>query len=156
MNISYERKEQKDEWLTPPYIFKALQPFDLDPCEPIKPPWHIATKGYNKLDNGLSQIWDGFVWCNPPYGKETGKWLKRMKEHNNGIALIFSRTDTRNFHEYVFNADALLFIKGRLKFYTVSGQEGGSAGAASVLVAYGPTAIDRLKNSGLKGKFIEL
>jgi len=30
--------ENKDEWLTPPYIIKALGEFDLDPCAPINRP----------------------------------------------------------------------------------------------------------------------
>ena len=156
MNVAFERTEQKDEWLTPPHVFEPLQPFDLDPCQPIDPPWYIARGGYNVLDDGLSQQWEGFVWCNPPYGKETPKWLKKMAEHNNGIALIFARTDTRMFHDYVFNADAILFIKGRLSFCNVKGEKGGTAGAPSCLVAYGPEAVDRLKKSNIKGKVVEL
>lgn len=156
MNVSFETKDNKDEWLTPPHVFEPLQPFDLDPCQPINPPWKIAKKGYNVLDDGLKSEWSGFVWCNPPYGKETPKWLAKMSEHNNGIALIFARTDTRMFHDYVFNADAILFIKGRLSFYNVEGVKGGTAGAPSCLVAYGPEAVERLKKSNIKGKLVIL
>lgn len=156
MNTSYERQEGKDEWLTPPRIWKALQPFDLDPCQPINPPWYIAAKGFNITHDGLKQPWRGFVWCNPPYGKETGKWLKKMRDHNDGIALVFSRTDTQDFHDYAFTGDAALFIKGRLRFHHVSGEQGGSPGSASVLIAYGYRAVERLRNSGIQGKFVEL
>lgn len=156
MNTAFERDAQKDEWLTPPYIFKALGHFDLDPCAPINPPWKIADTNYNMMDDGLSQMWLGFVFCNPPYGRETPKWLAKMAQHNNGIALIFARTDTRMFHDYVFNADAILFLKGRLSFYDVNGVKGGTAGAPSCLVAYGREAIKRLEKCGLKGKFIKL
>ena len=79
-----------------------------------------------------------------------------MKDHDNGIALIFARTDTRMFHDYVFNADAILFIKGRLSFYDVHGVKGGTAGAPSCLVAYGDEAVARLRNSGIKGKLVVL
>lgn len=79
-----------------------------------------------------------------------------MASHNNGIALIFARTDTRMFHDYVFNADAILFIKGRLSFYDVKGIKGGTAGAPSCLVAYGAKAVERLKNCGIKGKLVKL
>ena len=51
--------ENKDEWLTPPYISKALGEFDLDPCQPIIPPFVHARKGYNILDDGLVQSWGG-------------------------------------------------------------------------------------------------
>jgi hypothetical protein len=156
MNTAFETKDNKDEWLTPPYITEALGKFDLDPCAPINPPWHIAEKRFTILHDGLAVDWFGFVWCNPPYGKETPKWLKKMAEHNNGIALIFARTDTRMFHDYVFNADAILFLKGRLSFYDVHGVKGGTAGAPSCLVAYGAEVVRRLMNCGLKGKLVEL
>ena len=47
----------KDEWLTPPSITESLGHFDLDPCQPIDPPFVHADKGFNILDNGLSQVW---------------------------------------------------------------------------------------------------
>lgn len=158
MNTAFETKDNKDEWLTPPHIFKALGHFDLDPCAPISPPWRIADWNLNILDDGLAQDWSkwGFIWCNPPYGKQTPKWLEKMARHNNGIALIFARTDTRMFHDYVFNADAILFLKGRLSFYSVDGIKGGTAGAPSCLVAYGREAVKRLENCGLKGKLIRI
>lgn len=156
MNTAFERTEQKDEWLTPPYVWEALQPFTLDPCSPINPPWNIADINLNITHDGLSAVWSGFVWCNPPYGRETSKWLEKMKQHNNGIALVFARTDTIMFHDSVFTADAILFLKGRLSFYTVDGIKGGTAGAPSCLVAYGNIAVERLRNSGLKGRLVEL
>jgi hypothetical protein len=158
MNTAFETKDNKDEWLTPPYITAALGHFDLDPCAPISPPWRIADWNLNILDDGLAQDWSkwNFVWCNPPYGRETGKWLEKMKRHNNGIALIFARTDTRMFQDHVFTADAILFLKGRLSFYDVTGKKGGTAGAPSCLVAYGPEAVGRLTQCGLPGKLVVL
>lgn len=158
MNTAFETKDNKDEWLTPPYIWKALGHFDLDPCAPISPPWRIADWNLNILDDGLSHDWGkyGFVWCNPPYGKQTPLWLKKMAEHNNGIALIFARTDTIMFHEFVFKAKAILFIKGRLSFYDVHGVKGGTAGAPSCLVAYGDEAVKRLESCGINGKLVRL
>lgn len=59
MNTSFERDEQKDEWLTPPHIMTALGKFDLDPCAPINRPWATADKHYTVEDDGLSQVWGG-------------------------------------------------------------------------------------------------
>lgn len=154
MNTAFERTIQKDEWLTPPSVFKPLQPFDLDVCQPINPPWLIAPRGYNIKDDGLLQDWFGLVWCNPPYGRQAKSWLKRMAKHGNGIALIFARTDTLMFQEYCFTATAILFLKGRLSFYDVEGKKGGSAGAPSCLVAWGDEAAERLRTCGLPGKFM--
>lgn len=114
---------KNDEWLTPPYILNALGEFDLDPCSPVSRPWATANNHYTIKDDGLSKDWFGKVWCNPPYGTEVSKWLKKLAEHGNGIALIFARTETKMFFDHVWNkADALLFIEGRLSFYDINGQ----------------------------------
>lgn len=144
-----------DEWLTPPEIIHALGVFDLDPCAPKNRPWDIAKHHYDEF--GLESIWHGRVWCNPPYGNETGLWLRRLAEHGNGIALIFARTETDTFFRYVWNAaDALLFIKGRVSFYKVDGTLASNSGAPSVLIAYGQNNVEALRACKLKGKFIDL
>ena len=147
-----------DEWLTPPNIIKSLGEFDLDPCSPINRPWDTATKHYNINDNGLIQKWEGRVWCNPPYGSKTSIWLNKLSEHNNGIALIFARTETKMFFDFVWNkADALLFIEGRLFFHYIDGTKAkANAGAPSVLVAYGINNSNILSECNIKGKYIKL
>lgn len=47
--------ENKEEWLTPPYILEALGGFDLDPCAPEFRPWDMAKVHYCKEQDGLSQ-----------------------------------------------------------------------------------------------------
>ncbi len=151
--------DNNDEWLTPPSIIKALGHFDLDPCSPSpeRRPWNTATTHYSFEDDGLSQEWFGRVWCNPPYGRETFKWISKLADHGNGVALIFSRTETIGFHECVWDrADALFFFKGRLKFHYVSGEEAGTANAPSVLVIFGENNIDAVVKSGLSGKLVRL
>lgn len=161
MNTTFETKHGnkagKDEWLTPPYILESLGSFDLDPCSPIKRPFETALNYYTEINDGLKQNWKGRVWCNPPYGKQTEYWLEKCAMHGNAIALTFARTETRMFFRCVWDvADAVLFIKGRIKFYHVSGKQGDSAGAPSVLIAYGIDNAEKLKKCGIKGKFIKL
>lgn len=147
----------KDEWLTPPEIVSALGVFDLDPCSPVDRPWPTARNHFDILDDGLSREWTGRVWLNPPYGPETGKWLSRLADHGNGIALIFARTETRMFHQFVWTrADALLFPLGRICFYHVTGEQSKNAAAPSVLVAYGHDNIKALRECGLTGRVVDL
>lgn len=145
-----------DTWLTPPHILEALGPFDLDPCTPPTQPWSTAARRYTEADDGLKQPWEGRVWLNPPYGRETGRWMQRLAEHNKGTALIFARTETAIFFPWVWEfATAWLFLKGRLKFHFPDGTEAPvNAGAPSVLVAYGDGDAAALERSGLRGKFI--
>jgi len=151
--------ENKAEWLTPPYVVEALGEFDLDPCAPEehKAPWSLAAHNFSVADDGLHQRWEGRVWCNPPYGRETFKWLSKLSRHGNGIALIFARTETKGFHEVVFKqADAVFFFEGRLKFYHVDGTQGDSANAPSCLVAYGRPNVDSIEHSNLKGHLVRI
>ena len=130
--------KNNDEWLTPPEIIKGLGEFDLDPCSPINRPWDTAKNHYHVMDDGFNKEWEGRVWCNPPYGRKCFDWIKKLADHNNGIALVFARTETIGFHEQVWQrADAIFFFKGRLKFYYVDGTQGGSANAPSCLISYG-------------------
>jgi hypothetical protein len=128
------------DWYTPAWVFQLLGlEFDLDPCQPeIAIPWIPAKQHYSIKDDGLTQPWDGLVWLNPPYGNNTAEWLKKMHRHRNGIALVFARTDNAWFHEFIINADAILFMKGRISFVDGLGVAAGSgSGAGSLFAAWG-------------------
>ncbi len=151
--------ENKEEWLTPPEIITSLGTFDLDPCAPSEEqrPWKTAKHHYCEKMDGLSKRWFGRVWCNPPYGRKTFDWLRRLSEHGNGVALIFARTETKGFHREIWNkADAVFFFLGRLNFYHTDGTRGGTANAPSCLVAYGTNNTESIIKSGLPGKLIRL
>jgi hypothetical protein len=151
---------QEETWLTPPHILRALGPFDLDPCAALQQPWRTAHRQFTILENGLNQEWSGRVWCNPPYGQKTGQWLAKLADHGDGIALIFARTETAMFFDHVWNrASALLFIEGRLHFHHIDGTKAkANAGAPSVLIAYGESCAQRLRNSlrEISGHYIQL
>ncbi len=150
---------QSVDWLTPPVIIKALGRFDLDPCAHPNQPWKTAKRMISPPADGLTYAWKGRVWLNPPYGTDAShEWLGRMAEHGNGIALIASRTETRWFHEHVWDAaSSCLFLYGRLYYHRPDGtRAGGNAGHGLVLVAYGSENTDRLLSSGIAGKPIVL
>lgn len=145
-----------DEWLTPPEIIKALGSFDLDPCSPINRPWQTATKHYTVNDNGLLLPWEGRVWMNPPYGNKLSAWLNKLALHGDGIALTFARTDTKAFHDYVFDfASSIFFFKKRLTFYDVNGNKGKyTGGAPSCLISYGKENLEAIGDANLSGRHL--
>ena len=151
MSSHQSARMKNDEWLTPPEINGALGYFDLDPCSPIVRPWPTAATHYTIEDDGLAQPWEGRVWCNPPFGREAIKWLRRMVKHGDGVALIPARTETAMFYECVWGvADAVLFIKGRPHFHYVDGRRAPfNSGAPICLVAYGAANAAALRASGL-------
>ncbi len=109
-------------------------------------------------NNGLPYPWFGRVWLNPPYGPETSLWLKRLMTHGNGIALVFARTETVMFQKFIWEAaDAILFLYGRLHFYSPAGDRAAfNSGGPSCLVAYGPKNAAILKRSTRPSAFVPL
>ncbi len=158
MDTSFERSEKTTvEWLTPPDLVKKLGEFDLDPCTPINPPFVHAKTNFTVNDDGLTKSWFGRVYMNPPYGKGMETWIEKLKNHGNGIVLIFARTETKCFFNHIwYDANAILFVKGRIKFYNIDGEQKGTPGAPSVFIAYGKENAMALKNSGIEGKYLDL
>ena len=146
-------------WLTPPYIIDALGPFDLDPCCPPNMPWTTAAQMVCRPDDGLAVDWTGKrVWLNPPYGREALPFLHKMKSHvGGGILLVFARTDTAAWQDLIFPcAWGILFLRGRLRFYRENGEQGETATAPSALVAYSAHDCKALRQSNIKGIYVEL
>jgi len=146
-----------DEWLTPPEILARLGTFDLDPCSPINRPWATAAQHLTVRDDGLSVPWSGRVWLNPPFGREAVKWLSRLRDHGNGIALIPARTETEMFFTTVWgHANGVLFLKGRPHFHFVDGTRAKfNSGAPIALIAYGRENLASLQSSGLGAVVIQ-
>jgi len=147
-------------WLTPPEILKPLGAFDLDPCAAPDPrPWPTAEKHIALPDDGLAACWKGCrVWLNPPFNRyEAPKWMRRMAEHGNGIALIAARTETEMFFDNVWDgATSILFVKKRPHFHYPDGRRAkANSGAPIVLISYGQNNDAILEKSGL-GKWIPL
>lgn len=68
----------KVDWETPSDFFRALDAefhFTLDVAADDRN--HKCTAYYTEADNGLAKPWNGVVWCNPPYGREVGKWVEK-------------------------------------------------------------------------------
>lgn len=114
---------RSDEWATPRDLFDALNAefnFTLDPCAT---PQNAKCKTFYTAEiDGLVQNWGGYrVFCNPPYGRQIGKWVKKCYEESQKgtlvVMLIPARTDTAYFHDYIYGkAKEIRFIKGRLHF----------------------------------------
>lgn len=98
------------------------------------------------------------VWLNPPYSRPLiERFVEKMVENNNGIALLFNRCDSKMFQDVIFpNATAILFMRGRIKFYRPDGTQGDSPGCGSVLISFGDGNAEALEKSNIPGKFIRL
>ena len=117
------------EWYTPPWLLERVAAFlgtdYLDPCP--------ASQGKPASD-GLMGLWQGRVYCNPPYGRSIGMWTRKALTDpiEEAILLVPARTDTRWFQPLL--SHTVCFVRGRLHF---SGSDTG-APFPSALVYIGP------------------
>ena len=130
-------------WCTPQDFFDKLNDefhFVLDAAATEKSA--KCEKYFTPEDDGLSQSWNvgGAVFCNPPYGREIGKWVRKAYLESGGgttvVLLIPVRTDTSYFHKYIYGKAEIRFVRGRLHFTNEDGEEKGRAPFPSMLVIY--------------------
>lgn len=124
MNLELMFSSQSNEWTTPQDFFDKLDAefhFTLDPCADDYN--HKCDRYFTKEIDGLKQSWGGqTVFCNPPYGREVGKWVQKCAEEAEAgttiVLLIPARTDTAYFHDYIYQKPnvEIRFVRGRLKF----------------------------------------
>lgn len=129
-----------DEWETPQWLFDEwdrLYHFDRDVC--ATPENAKCKKFYTREDDGLCQTWEGNCWCNPPYGREIGRWVAKAANeiYATTVMLIPARTDTRWFHNYILGKAEIHFLPGRLKF----GSSKNGAPFPSMIVVFGKAGI---------------
>ena len=100
---------KKMDWCTPQDFFDRLNEefgFVLDAAatdKTAKCPIY-----YTPETDGLSQSWDrgGAVFCNPPYGREIGKWVKKAYEEaiGGGYAIVLLRIGGLDYVGFEINA----------------------------------------------------
>jgi len=110
------------EWATPTEFFRKLDrryQFTLDPCAAADNA--KCALYFTRETDGLRQDWGTHrVFCNPPYGREIGKWARKCFEASQRGALVVllapGRVDTRWFHNWVYGKAKITFVRGRLRF----------------------------------------
>jgi phage N-6-adenine-methyltransferase len=119
MSLAVHFSSKTVEWETPQSLYGELNEefaFLLDVCATDTN--HKARRYYTKLQDGLCSAWSRRNWMNPPYGREIYHWVKKASKNPTTVCLLPARTDTRWFHEFIYqNARAeIRFIKGRVRF----------------------------------------
>ena len=110
-------------WETPQFLFDALNTefgFDLDVC--ASPANAKCLRFFTENDDALTQIWDGNIWMNPPYGRGIGAWVGRARQQVDSghadvaVCLVPMRSDSKWFHEHAMKASEIRLLDQRLEF----------------------------------------
>lgn len=119
--MSVHFSSERIDWATPDDLYKRLDEiysFDLDAAADAT---NARCKRYfDARTDGLNQSWaDARVWCNPPYGRQIGRWTAKAASeavHAKFIVMLVpARTDTAWWHDAIQTARPYYF-RGRLRF----------------------------------------
>ena len=110
----------KDDWRTPIELFQELHnEFEFTIDAAASPQNALLPRYWTKDDDALMTDWFGErVYCNPPYGRMAGKFIRKaaLCEAHVSLLLIPARTDTHAWHDCIFGKAEVRFLRGRLKF----------------------------------------
>lgn len=148
----WETPGGSDEWYTPKYIFDELGcRFDMDVAAPEDRTHCVVPADEFITSNSLDIRWFGFCWMNPPFGGRNGivPWMDKMAIHGSGIALTPDRTSAPWWQRAASQAQAVLFVSGKVKFIRPDGSLGDQPSTGTTLFGYGTRAqyILRMANS---------
>jgi hypothetical protein len=137
------QSRETDERYTPRWIFEALgETFDMDPASPPLGISQVPTTAvWTKDDDGLTQPWHGFVWCNPPFSLAT-PWADRFIDHACGIWL--GPVANSDWHvRMTRTSDAMVLLRD---FAFISPTHAGRRSSMPLSMhAYGPRACAALR-----------
>lgn len=138
--------KKNDLLKTPAYIYKALGPFDLDPCAGENTNIGAVNYAIERGEDGLTIKWDGLVFCNPPFSVKE-KWIEKMIDHGKGILLLPERGCSPWFGPLA-GATGRHFVMGKKIDF-----EGGASSnpTGTCLFPFGVQAYRRLLKCGLPG-----
>ena len=118
MNKDLMFSSNSELWETPQELFdrqNEIYRFETDVC--ALPENAKCNNFYTPEMDGLKQEWKGSCWCNPPYGRQIGKWVEKAATSAATVVMLLpARTDTKWFHDYCLPYGKVEFLKGRLKF----------------------------------------
>lgn len=162
---------ERHDWRTPQPLFHSLDTlfrFELDAAADSEN--KLCQKFFSLESDALNQSWqvDGWVWVNPPYGKQVAHWFeKAINESESGAKIVMmcmACTETKWFQRAWEHCAEIWFLNPRVKF-VLPGSKAGPAPKGSALYIFDRVHVPRvvrvfnwksadwLQNQDVKRKF---
>lgn len=153
------------EYYTPVYILEAARDLmggiDLDPASCDEAQVNVRAKEYYTQEtDGLSRVWYGRVWLNPPYSKTNGRsnqdiWSQKLlaeyKVGNVTEALLLVKAALGyKWFEELFDILPVCLVRERLSFILESGDDDGQSKQGTAIFYLGD---DYMKFAQVFGKY---
>jgi hypothetical protein len=117
------------EWWTPEWLWQAAADvmgwIDLDPCSNShENPTVPCPVRFTQQNDGLSQVWFGKMYMNPPWGRGIEKWVRKAVESyeqggvTQAVLAVPASTETKWFsrlwnYPICFSQGRCFFIDGK-------------------------------------------
>ena len=117
----HKNTEERSKWETPWALFKYAESalgvkFILDAAASAVN--RKCLLFYDEKISGLTNPWQSWTWCNPPYTQTAAFVKKAVEEKHKGmssVVMTYAVTDVAWFHEFFDDITEVIFIKGRVK-----------------------------------------
>ena len=138
-----------NEWYTPSaYVEAARRAMGSIDCDPasseIANQTVMAAEFFTAEQDGLSKVWSGNVWLNPPYAQPL---MAQFAEHlvyrfeqgeiQQACMLVNNATETDWFQGMLRRSSAICFPRQRIRFLDVDGNANGSPLQGQAVLYFG-------------------
>jgi len=147
-HVSYNSGE--NEWYTPAAYLevarRVMGAIDIDPASSeVANQMVQAAQFFTAADDGLTKDWHGRVWMNPPYAQPLiahfcEKLADEVRAGNvtQACVLVNNATETVWFQSLLDIANAVCFIRGRVRFLDMTMNPNGAPLQGQALLYMGP------------------
>ena len=131
-----------DEWCTPIPLYQEITEvfrFGTDVAATAENA--LCEQFFTRENSAFDHHWRGTCWMNPPYGRgQLERWTEKAvtETRQRGctiVGLLPAVTDTAFWHDYVVQAQEIIFLRGRVHF---DGPQVGAPTFGSALVIWRP------------------
>ena len=146
-----------NEWYTPPQYIElareAMGGIDTDPASNEFANQNVkAATYYTAETDGRDKPWKGNVWLNPPYAQplmsefsEAATSKRLEKEFDQACILVNNATETAWFQRMMDAADAVCFIRGRVRYLDSQGNPANTPLQGQAIIYMGDR-VERFKD----------
>lgn len=141
---------KRHDWRTPQELFKSLdRVFDFKVDAAAGAQNKLCDRFWSESDSALSKDWNvgGWVWVNPPYGKQVKDWFEKAgEEAGKGarvVLLCMACTETKWFDVAWKNCAEIWFLSPRVRFEQ-PGEKSGPAPKGSAIFIFDRVHVPRV------------
>lgn len=139
-------ESERDEWRTPPWLFKYARVVLLGASDDVvydaacNRTNALASPVHKRWGDALSVPWHGKVWCNPPYSN-IPPWIEAAFKCDGPVVMLIPSPNGESYYPPLLEKAHEIHIVGRVGFINRHGQQvnGNPRGSSLFIINNGGT-----------------